>query len=75
MAGPKIDEGDRHILDAIRAKFWDFPSQPDEMRITSYDANYNPLVIKYYRDERHLFTHELTYDVNGNLTVKKLIRI
>jgi len=75
MAGRKIDEGSIDILDALRAKYWDFPSQPDEMRVTSYDANSNPLVVKYYRDGRHLFTHDLTYDVDGNITIKKLIRV
>jgi len=75
MAGPKIDEGSRAVLDAIRAKFWDYPSQPDEMRVTSYDASFNPLVVEYYRDNRLLFTHDLTYDVDGNITIKKLIRV
>ena len=62
------------ILDQIRNKFWDFPSQPDEMRITSYDANDNPLIIEYYRDSRLMFVHELTYDGSGRLIVKQLIR-
>ena len=74
MAG-KIDEASQKVLDAIRAKYWDFPSQPDEMRVTSYDADDNPLIIKYYRGAKHLFTHDLTYDGSGRITIKKLILI
>jgi len=57
----------------IESKYWDFPKVADEMRITSYDASDNPLVIKYYRSNRLLFTHELTYDGSGRITIKKLI--
>ena len=71
---PGVDDGINKVLDQIRNKFWDFPAQPDEMRITSYDANDNPLVIEYYRQGKHLFTHDLTYDGSGRLTVKLLIR-
>jgi hypothetical protein len=69
----KVDESNKHILESLRAKFWDFPSQPDEMRVTSYDADDNPLVIEYYRQGRLMFEHNLTYDVDGRITVKKLI--
>lgn len=71
----KLGDIEERILQQLRNKYWDYPSEPDEQRITSYDANDNPLVIKYYKQGRHLFTHELTYDGGGRLTVKKLIRI
>jgi len=72
MAG--VDDSMNKVLDQIRNKFWDFPAQPDEMRITSYDGNDNPLIIEYYRDGALLFIHDLTYDGSGRLTVKLLKR-
>jgi len=66
---------DNEILNQLESKFWDFPTHVDEMRITSYDANFNPLVIEYYFSSKIQFKHLLTYDVDGNLTVKKLIRL
>ena len=66
---------ERDIADRIVAKFWDFPTDVDEMRITSYDVNANPLVVEYFYTGRLRFKHLLTYDVDGNLTVKKLLRI
>lgn len=68
------DKYNEKIFDRISAKYWDIPEHPDEMRIASYDANNNPLIIEYYRSNKLLFKHELTYDGSGRLTVKKLIR-
>jgi len=65
---------DKEILNRLEAKFWDYPTDVDEMRITSYDANFNPLVIEYYFSGTLKFIHEIEYDVDGNLTKKKLIR-
>jgi hypothetical protein len=70
----KLGDIEEKILTALRNKYWDFPSEPDEMRITSYDANDNPLIIEYYKQNRHLFTHNLTYDGSGRLINKILIR-
>jgi len=66
---------EKEILNQLKAKFWDFPTDVDEMRITSYDANFNPLVIEFYFSGYMKFKHLLTYDGDGNITVKKLIRL
>lgn len=68
-----VDKLQKRISDRLESKFWDFPYTPDEMRITSYDANDNPLVVEYYKSNRLLFTHYLTYDGSGRIIVKKLI--
>ena len=69
----KVDEAINRMSARIEAKYWDFPKVPDEMRIVSYDANSNPLIIEYYRQNQLLFTHTITYDVDGNLLTKKII--
>ena len=51
---------DKDILKRLEAKFWDFPTDVDEMRIVSYDANYNPLIIEYY------FSNKLYYRWPGS---------
>ena len=58
----------------ISAKYWDYPAESDEMRILSYDAGDNPLIVAYYRKGTEMFRHELEYDVSGRIIVKKLIR-
>lgn len=68
-----MDKG-QDILKRLEAKFWDFPTDVDEMRIVSYDVNFNPLIVEYYFSNTLKFKHLLTYDGDGNLTVKKLIR-
>lgn len=65
---------EKEILNRLEAKFWDFPTDVDEMRVVSYDANFNPLIVEYYFTNKLKFKHLLTYDVDGNLTVKQLIR-
>jgi len=69
-----IDQASRYILEAIRAKYWDYPSISDEMKITSYDVFDNPLIIEFYKQGKLTFTHYLTYDGSGRLTDKKLVR-
>jgi hypothetical protein len=65
---------DKEILNRLEAKFWDFPTDVDEMRITSYDVNDNPLVVEYYFSNKLRFKHILTYDGSGRITIKQLIR-
>ena len=65
---------EKEILQRLEARFWDYPTDVDEQRITSYDANFNPLVVEYYFSGKLRFKHILEYDVDGNLTLKKLIR-
>ena len=61
------------IQDYLHKLAWDMPIVPDEMRIPSYDANANPTQIDYYKSGVLVFTHDLTWDGDGNLTIKKLI--
>lgn len=68
-----VDKAIEALHKRIEAKYWDFPLVADEMRVTSYDASDNPLIIEYYRSNRLLFTHTITYDGSGRVTVKKLI--
>ena len=67
-----VDTLQKQIASQLEAKFWDFPKTPDEMRIISYDANDNPLIIEYYKSGRRLFTHYLTYDGSGRIIIKTI---
>lgn len=68
-----IDKALEAMHKRIESKYWDYPLVADEMRITSYDAGDNPLIVEYYRSNRLLFTHDLTYDGSGRIIIKKLI--
>jgi len=61
------------ITEYMSRSVWDYPLKPDEMRIPSYDVNGNPEQLDFYLQGVLKFTHELTWDVDGNLTGKKLI--
>lgn len=63
----------KQIKEYMGRSTWDYPRRPDEMRIPAYDVNSNPTQIDFYLDGVIIFTHELTWDVDGNLTVKKLV--
>ena len=65
---------ERRMYERISSKYWDYPVEADELRISSYDAFDNPLIIVYYRKGLEVFRHNLTYDGSGRLTEKKLIR-
>jgi hypothetical protein len=69
-----IDQAIKYLQETIKSKFWDYPSTPDEMKITSYDAFDNPTIIEFYKQGKLMFTHYLTYDGSGRLTDKKLVR-
>ena len=48
---------EKEILNRLESKFWDFPTDVDEMRIVSYDANFNPLIVEYYFTNKLKFTY------------------
>ena len=70
-----METTEKQILEYLSRLVWDMPVKPDEMRIPSYDANGNPDQIDYYVNGVLNFTHNFTWNVDGNLTIKKLIRV
>jgi len=65
---------EKEIRNILSSKFWDFPTEIDEQRIVKYDANDNPLIIEFYRNNDLKFTHIIEYDGSGRMTKKKLVR-
>lgn len=65
---------EKELTDRIIAKFWDYPTECDMMKIVQYDASDNPTDIEYWANGKLKFRHLLTYDGSGRLVMKRLVR-